>query len=79
MTMLSMKARRSGTRAKGFSLLEVLIAIVVLSVELPPNAVERSLSDVLGLTPAAWLIRSKKVNRRCGAFSTQFRLKFVPT
>ena len=34
MTMLSMKARRSGMRAKGFSLLEVLIAIVVLSVGL---------------------------------------------
>jgi prepilin-type N-terminal cleavage/methylation domain-containing protein len=34
MTMLSMKARRSGLRATGFSLLEVLIAIVVLSVGL---------------------------------------------
>src|SRR5207302_5043686 len=50
-----------------------------LSVTLLPNACDRELVAVCGLTPAAWLIRSKNVNRRCGAFSTQLRFRFVAT
>src|SRR5207244_3118701 len=50
-----------------------------LSVTLLPNACDRELVEVCGLTPAAWLIRSKNVNRRCGAFSTQLRLRLVAT
>ena len=38
-----------------------------------PNDCERELVEVAGLTPGAALIRSKKVKRRTGAFSTHSR------
>ena len=39
-----------------------------------PNDCERELVEVAGLTPGAALIKSKKVKRRTGAFSTHSRV-----
>ena len=75
MTMLSMKARRSGTRAKGFSLLEVLIAIVVLSVGLLALAalqgnLTRSSADAKVRARVAAMLAARMDTLRQGGYGT---------